>query len=194
MFKVVSKTIAARVAFVALALMVLGLSTAAQAAIQPKMITPVEGNQYYTRYNFMVEKGRHVTTNYWRGELFPVNTKVTLVTLGKKTIVLEVDGRTIKIVNAKKHTQRGTDKIAAELLSDRKIPLKRLSAQRRDDITSGILRLGMTKEQVLMTRGYPPRHKTPSTKGSRWVYWSSRFVQRSLVFENGKLSRGRGIN
>jgi len=45
-----------------------------------------------------------------------------------------------------------------------------------------------------MTRGYPPRHKTPSLDGDTWVYWSSRFVHRTLVFQDGLLARGRSIN
>ena len=37
-------------------------------------------------------------------------------------------------------------------------------ARQGDDrrIKNGVLRFGMTKEQVLMSRGYPPAHETPS--------------------------------
>jgi hypothetical protein len=51
----------------------------------------------------------------------------------------------------------------------------------------------MTKEQVLMTRGYPPRHRTPSLEGNRWVYWSSRVVQLTVVFDGDVLIEGRGL-
>ena len=176
------------------AALVLAFSSTIHAAnILPKMITPEAGKEYYTRYNFMFEKGRHVTTNYWRGELVPVNTKVTLVSLGGKKMVLDIDGVKVSFVNARKHTQRGIETIASELLSPTKIPLEKLPGELRNDVESGVLRLGMTKEQVLMTRGYPPRHKTSSIKANTWVYWSSKFVQRSLVFTKGKLTRGRGL-
>ncbi|MGH1439871.1 MAG: hypothetical protein ACRBBR_07175 [Cellvibrionaceae bacterium] len=176
-----------------LAITFLVSSFATQAALLPKMIEPQEGQTYYTRYNFMFEKGRHVTTNYWRGELVPFNTKVTLVSLGGKKMVLDMDGVQITFVNVQKFTKRGIEKIASELLSPRKISLKGVSGELRDDMEAGIMRLGMTKEQVLMTRGYPPRHKTPSTKANTWRYWSSKFIQRSLVFQKGKLARGRGL-
>ena len=142
---------------------------------------------------FMFERGKHATTNYWRGELVPLNTEVTLVSVRGKKMVLDMDGVKVTFVNARKHTQRGTAKIASELLSPTKIPLERLPEELREDILSGVMRLGMTKEQVLMTRGYPPRHKTSSIKANIWVYWSNKFVKRSLVFRKGKLTQGRGL-
>jgi len=168
-------------------------SSAIAAGLQPPEITPQPDQSYFTRYNFWVEKERHITTNYSRGELIPFNTKVTLKSIGKKKMVLDVDGRKITFVNAKKHTQRDLNKIAAELLSPNKLALGKISRDRRNDMESGTMRLGMTKEQVLITRGYPPRHKTASTKSNNWVYWSSRFVQLTIVFEKGKLARGRGL-
>jgi hypothetical protein len=51
----------------------------------------------------------------------------------------------------------------------------------------------MTKEQVLMARGYPPAHETPSLDLDTWKYWSSRFVTQTIAFERGILAAGRGI-
>jgi hypothetical protein len=62
-----------------------------------------------------------------------------------------------------------------------------------DAIKNGVLKLGMTKEQVLMARGYPPGHKTPSVEADAWTYWSSRFINATLVFNQGVLVYGRGL-
>lgn len=106
-----------------LVIMLLALSGMANAkSIMPKMITPEVGQEYYTRYNFMFEKRRHVTTNYWRGELVPINTKVTLVSMSKKKMVVDIDGVPVTILNQKKHTRRGIPDIASELLSPTPIP------------------------------------------------------------------------
>lgn len=174
-----------------LILLISHLSTAAD--IQPAYVEVKQGKEYYTRYNFMYEKGRHVTTNYWRGELVPINTKVTLVSIGSKKMVLDIDGQEVAIVNVKKHSKKDMGEIASKLLSPKQIPISKVSSDFRDDLESGVLRIGMTKEEVLMTRGYPPAHKTPSTKSTRWTYWSSKFIQRTLVFKDGKLVEGRGI-
>lgn len=170
-----------------------GNSSVSFAGLLPAQITPEVGSSYYTRYNFWVEKEKSPTTNYSRGELIPFNTKVTLEAVSKKKIVLNADGRKITLVNIRKHTQRDSAEIASELLSPKKISLSGISKSRQADMESGVLRLGMSKDQTIMTRGYPPRHKTPSIKANHWVYWTSRFVQRTVVFEQGKLARGRGL-
>ena len=167
-------------------LMALGFSGAALAA-------PEVGGTYYTQYNLWTEKGKVNTTNYSRGELVPFNSKAKLVSLGEKKFVIESDGRSLQIVNKPKHTQRGASQIADELLKPNKVSLSGVNNDLRSDMRNGILRLGMTKAQTIATRGYPPRHKTPSTEANRWIYWSSRFVQLTLVFENGRLSQGRGL-
>ena len=175
-----------RMLLLSVGLAALGITSLAQAKIEV-------GQQYYTQYNFWVEKETHVTTNYSRGELIPLNTAVTVESIGGKTMLLDVDGRKIMIENKQKFTQRGIETIAEEMLGRQKVSLSKYSTDRQADLESGILRLGMSKEEAIMTRGYPPRHKTPSTKANNWVYWTSRFVQLTIVFENGKLTRGRGL-
>ena len=162
------------------------------ADILPEKITPEVGKEYYTRYNFMYERGTHLTTNYWRGDLVPVNSKVKLVSIDDE-MVIEVNGEEVEFDNAEKFTKRNISEIASELLSPKPIALNKVPEDFIEDVKIGNMRLGMTKEQVLMTRGYPPRHKTPSTDANRWIYWSSRFVNRTLVFKDGKLTQGRGL-
>ncbi len=155
--------------------------------------TPIVGSTYFTKYNFKIEKERHLTTNYWRGEMIPINTPVVLKSIGAKEFTISIDGRLIVFKNVRKFTLRDPKVIAEELLSPSRLTIPG-NAERRDDIESGTLRFGMTKQEVIMTRGYPPRHKTSSTKANRWVYWSSRFVQRTLVFRNNVLVEGRGLH
>lgn len=176
-----------------LASLLIGTTSVAMADIQPPLTQVVVGETYFTRYNFWVEKERHVTTNYSRGELIPVNTRVSVQSIGSKKMVLDVNGRPITIVNVRKHTQRPITEVASEMLSPSPINLSLVPSSIRGDLQSGLLRLGMSKELAIMTRGYPPRHKTATTKANTWIYWSSRFVQRTIVFENGQLSRGRGL-
>lgn len=173
--------------------LLLGVGQTAIAGILSAEIKPEVGQSYYLRHNIWVEKERTVSTNYSRGELIPFNSRVTLESVGKKKIVLDIDGRRITVINIKKHSQRDSTTVAGQMLSRNKLSLGGLSRERRDDIESGVLRLGMSKDEVIITRGYPPRHKTASIKANHWVYWSSRFVQRTLVFEKGKLTRGRGL-
>jgi len=170
-------------------------STPVQGSIAPPMIEPEVGKEYFTRFTLREEKNKHNNTNYARGNLVPINTKVRLVEFKKNEIVLQrLDTDTeLRIDNEDKYTKKTAEEFAKLLLASQETRIERLPSEIATAIKSGEMRKGMTKEQVLMARGYPPAHETPSTDGDRWVYWSSRYVKQTIVFQGGKLAEGRGI-
>lgn len=151
---------------------------------------PEVGKTYFTKHNFMFEKGNHITTNYSRGELVPVNSEVQVKSIRGNKMVLTFNGQDITIENAAKYTKKSIEEVGDRLLSTTPVNVTGKFAK---EIRFGEMRLGMTKDEVIMTRGYPPAHKTISTESDLWTYWSSRFVQLSIVFEDGKLVQGRGL-
>lgn len=162
--------------------------------LQPQPIEPEKGEVYYTRHNFWHEKGVSFGTNYSAGDLVPLNSRVKVLSIGRRELILRViDGERIILRNVPKYTKRTVKEIAANLLSPTPIPYDSLGEQKARDIRYGILSTGMSKDEVIMARGYPPQHKTPALEFDRWVYWSSRMVQRALLFEDGRLSKGRGV-
>ena len=165
-------------------------------SIAPPLINPVAGQEYFLRSSLHFEDGEYVGTNYSRGVLVPINTPVKIDTIKSDSITLHRidtnDKLTVK--NVDKYTLKSMAEYARLLFSDVQTPLERLPEDLAAEIRRGEMRKGMTKEQVLMARGYPPAHETPSIDGDRWVYWSSRFVKLTILFSNGRLSEGRGIN
>lgn len=164
-------------------------------SIAPPFIQPVVGNDYFTRYSFYQEDGKYITTNYARGSLVPINTPIKLLAMsGDKLRIKRLDNNVeIKVENVRKYSGKNINEIASIMFASEKTPIEKLVPPLSSAISSGEMRLGMTKEQVLMARGYPPAHQTPSIDGDRWVYWSSRFVQQTILFANGRLVEGRGI-
>jgi hypothetical protein len=163
--------------------------------VLPAFVDPVAGKEYFTRYTFKYEESERPTTNYWRGETVPINTKVTLVSLGKNSFTLKfvASGATLKVENIEKHSKRSTLQVAREMLAEKPTAIDKYGKDMEDAINAGTLRLGMTKTQVLLARGYPPGHETPSLEGSTWKFWSSRFVYLTLAFEGDILTAGRGL-
>ncbi|MGH7944091.1 MAG: hypothetical protein ACREH8_04950 [Opitutaceae bacterium] len=153
------------------------------------------GKDYFTRFTFREEKNEHKTTNYARGTIVPINTPVKLVSMsGSKLTLRRLDnGQEIKVENEDKYTKKSIPEIAAMMLSAKKTPIEKLPEEVASAVRNGDMRKGMTKELVLLARGYPPAHETPSIDSDRWVYWSSRFVKQTIVFVNGRLSEGRGL-
>jgi hypothetical protein len=164
-------------------------------SIAPPKVEMVTGQDYFTRYTFHEEKNQHITTNYSRGSIVPINTPVKLISMsGSKMVLKRLDtGQEIKVENEDKYTKKSVPEVAALMLSAEKTPLEKLPEPVAASVRSGEMRKGMTKELVLMARGYPPAHETPSLEGDRWVYWSSRFVKQTIVFADGRLSEGRNI-
>lgn len=165
-------------------------------SIAPPLINPVAGQEYFLRSTLHFEGGEHVGTNYARGIVVPINTRVKIDTIKANSISLHrVDtGDKMDIKNVEKYTRKTVGELARLYFSDVPTPLERLPADLADWIRRGEMRKGMTKEQVLMARGYPPVHETPSVESDRWVYWSSRFVHQTIVFSNGRLVEGRGVD
>ncbi len=164
-------------------------------SIAPPKVEPVVGQEYFTRFTFHEEKNEHVTTNYARGPIVPINTPVKLVSMSGSQLVLKRadTGQDVKVKNEEKYTKKSIREIASLMLSAEKTPLEKLPAALATAIASGEMRKGMTKELVLMARGYPPAHETASIDSDRWVYWSSRFVKHTIVFADGRLAEGRGL-
>lgn len=163
-----------------------------------KETAPVVGEQYYMRHCLRYEAGKPwPTTNYATGTsiLVPINSKVTLSSLGSETmrIKIESSGQIITIENIQKFSQKDMAAIAKNMLTRTPVPIEKFDDNTAKNIRNGILATGMTKEQVVMTRGYPPGHKTPSLEVDRWTYWNSRYVTHALVFQDGVLVRARGL-
>jgi hypothetical protein len=164
--------------------------------VLPPEIEPVAGKEYFTRYTFHYEDDEWPTTNYARGSVVPINTKVTLLSLGKNSFTLKFadTGATLKIENVEKHSKRTIGQIAKEMLAEAPTAIEKYGKEMEAAIKTGTLRLGMTKTQVLLTRGYPPGHETPSLDLPLWKYWNARFVIHSLAFEGDILAKARGVD
>ncbi len=164
-------------------------------SIAPPLEEVVSDHDYFTRFSFREEGSTYLTTNYARGTLIPINTPVHVTAISKRKIALKRldNGEPIYIDNVEKYSRKTTAQFASVLLSSAKTPIERLAPPLSSAIAAGELRKGMTKEQALMARGYPPAHETPSTDDDRWKYWSSRFVTQTIVFTNGRLTEGREI-
>ncbi|HEX2099444.1 MAG TPA: hypothetical protein VHF69_02205, partial [Candidatus Synoicihabitans sp.] len=164
-------------------------------SIAPPMVEIVTDGEYFTRYTLFQEGDEYSTTNYTRGSLVPINTPVKVVSIAKNKVTLKrLDtGDKLTVENEEKYTRKNAAQFAQLMLSSEPTPLEQLPPHLASAIKSGTMRKGMTREQVLMARGYPPAHETPSLDSDRWVYWSSRFVRHTIVFFDGRLAEGRGI-
>ncbi len=70
-----------------------------------------------------------------------------------------------------------------------RLRLRKMPAARQKPIEQGTVEKGMTRDQVLMTLGYPPAHRTPSLEQADWRYWQNRWHQFVVFFDGDRVDR-----
>ena len=147
------------------------------------------GATYYTQFVIRYEKGTHLTTNYRRGASIPVNTSVKLLNITSKTIEVQVESPSQKLLikNVERNTGDGVYRAFDKLFAKNKVNLSKFTALERTQIEKGTVAVGMSKDAVKVAIGYPPITETPTLDSNDWVYWSGRFNRFIVHFKDGKV-------
>ncbi len=180
-------------------LFVLSVNPATGARPKP---TPQSGKgKIYTAYNLWFEKAEKIPCiNYKSGGMLPVGTEVSGIEVagskrGKPIIILttaEGHGRYTIYFEQKFHPGMTPEAFMERMVT--KKPLEKLTEGLTEKeikaVKEGRLTVGMCKKAVVMSRGYPPEHRTPSLEVNTWLYWQSRFKTKQIEFdEKGQTRR-----
>lgn len=162
------------------------VSSAMQADIDAKKAV-------YTQINMWVDnnkRGESIVygTNYNIGSFIPVNSKVTYERSAKRGVVILYKGEEITIQNEPKYTKLDLDSFLSRTFGTKKVNLSKFSSQERKAIGKGMMVKGMSKDAVVIARGYPPAHATMSLDQDKWRYWKNRWNTMYVVFEKGKVA------
>lgn len=144
---------------------------------------------YYTQFSLFQEKDNYRTTNYRKGTLIPINTAVTLQSMGSDEAELRLvdSGRPLTIEYVSKFTRDDMQTAFNKIVGPNKVDLSRFSAEEKTAILAGQVKQGMSKKAVLAAIGYPPQHETPSLDGDKWTYWANLFNRFIVHFKNDKV-------
>ena len=149
-----------------------------------------KGEEYYTQFSLFQERNRHLTTNYRRGILVPINTKVTFMNKSGKAInVKEASGTVLNLVNVPDYSGEDINGIFNRTFSKQPVDLSGFTESEQRNIKNGTVALGMSKDAVVRALGYPPKHETPSLESNHWRYWAHRFKTYMVSFQDGKVSK-----
>ncbi len=140
---------------------------------------------YYTAVNIWVEEaGQIFTTNFHRGTILPINTKVKIAEYsGKGFSFTDGKGTKYKIVYMAKHSNLPVKEVFQRYFSEKEIPLGKFTREERKNIEAGTIAVGMSKDAVIAAYGYPPSHQTPSLEGKQWKYWQDRVRNFLVLFD-----------
>ncbi len=162
-----------------------GLMLAAcKKALPPEVVNQYKSKTLYTCCNIHYEKEDINDANYYVGSLLPLGSQAQVVDSGRSSIVFMADGHKLNLVQAygteQESLQQYIDKVLVTV--DPKLRLATFSADVQSAIRESRVEQGMTREEVIMSIGYPATHRTPSTSSNEWTYWYNRFVTYKVVF------------
>jgi hypothetical protein len=158
----------------------------------PEVASPLTGTTRMLCCNLYYEKPKITDVGYQVGTRIPFGTRVHIDHVYRNSIDFTPEGHpTITLVYKTGDRAVPFETFLDRLLVDkdphaalRKVPAKRVEA-----IESGRIEPGMSKDQVLMTRGIPPAHRTPSLASPSWTYWNTRWDTIIVYFTGDKVER-----
>lgn len=156
----------------------------------PALPHPLANTEQYLCCNLRYEKPKINDVNYQRGILVPFGTKVTVLEIRRNWVRFQPEGHPpIELVY--KH---GAKVVPFEQFLERlfvstnpRTKLRKVSAKTVKQIEDGIVTKGMTRDQVMMTLGIPPAHRTPSLEASQWMYWQDRWHEMIVSFSGDRV-------
>ncbi len=153
------------------------------------------GKTYYTKTNIWYEKTNDIlSTNYHRGNILPIGTKVIIHSIEDRKIHFTPvgSGEMFTIINHKKTSIISTDRLFNRYFSTEEVkPVAgdyyQATEADLENIKKGVIAVGMSKKAVIMAYGYPPAHKTPRLSSDIWYYWYARLHKVNVYFKKDKV-------
>jgi len=154
--------------------------------------------QLYTAYNLYTQHGNIKAINFQVGAFIPVGTPVQVRMVkelgpdndesGSMRIELKTlsdQHRYTLDFTQRYHPGKTIYDYASLMVTDK--TFEEQLAGKTPEVIDAIRRAavieGMTKEEVILSYGYPAEHRTPSLRGNTWTYWKNRRTQKKICFD-----------
>lgn len=145
-----------------------------------------ENPVYYTQVGMWADEGVRVSgTNFERGVRIPPGSEVRVHGLGRRgTVVFSVPAVGVQEVQLQNTEYTGLDMegLFNRTFGRQAVDLGEFRGEMRDAIRAGDVQVGMTRDEVIVSRGYPPSHQTPRLDHDEWRYWVHRYGTKLVRF------------
>ena len=151
---------------------------------------PKEMNgKLYLSQNLWYEHPQKIySVGYKAGAILPAGTEVNDIKVSRKAIYFKLadSAQQYRMLYQQKFSVLPAMQFADRLFTQKTLPelTKGFTPAERQFIKTGTLTKGLSKAAVLIGYGYPPAHRTPSTQGNLWRYWTNRWLTQQLAFND----------
>lgn len=130
-------------------------------------------------------------TNQSTLPMIPAGSPIVLKGFGFNRASVLIDAREMRIGHDYGRKQESKEQFVAKLIVDQdpKIKIKTYPQQIQEAIAAGKVCEGMTREQVIISLGYPRTDATPSLSGMDWTYWTANWEEYAVVWGEDGLVR-----
>ena len=150
----------------------------------------------YTCCNLHYDGEKISDVNWTHAAMIPAGAPIRVVSYGYKSANVEIDGRPFVINHEYGYKEESVEQFMRKIVvpESPRARIAKWPEPVRSAIEKGTVVNGMTREQVIVSVGYPPTHKTPSLDAPVWNHWQSR-AGRFEVFwgADGKVERTNGV-
>lgn len=162
---------------------------AATTAAKPAKPAKPELPQGYTCCNFHYEGDWINDANYATLPMIPAGTPAKVTGYGRYRAFVELDGKKYRLGQDYGREQETLQQWTAKMIvaEDPKKKIAGYPASVQEAIKLGRVAVGMTREQVIISVGYPLANENPSLDAPVWRMWISSFGEYQLVWENNRV-------
>jgi hypothetical protein len=158
----------------------------------PEIPHPLSGATKRLCCNLYYEKAKINDGAFQVGHKIPFGTRVRIERVRRDAVEFTPEGHpTITLVYGYGDRAVPFDAYLDRLFVDHdpRGRLRKAGRKRIDAIENGVVDIGMSKDQVLMSRGIPPAHRTPSLESPTWMYWRNKRDTMVVYFVNDRVER-----
>lgn len=155
-------------------------------AVPPEVLHQWQGHALYTCCNLRYE-GKDITdANYAAGTILPFGSPVVVDEMSDHEVKFTSGATTLELKHKYGREQESSQQYFHKILvpDDPHERFAKFPPAIQTAIDDGRVERGMTREQVIMSIGYPPTHQTPTLDMSRWTYWSGRMSTYTVIFDD----------
>lgn len=171
----------------ALAIAIAGAVLASCAgSVPPEVLQQWQSKTLYTCCNIHYEDpAKIVDANFYVGSTLPFGTAVAVQKMTTKSVSFRAQAGDFTVSHIYGTEQETAQQYFAKILvdTDPRARFDTFSPSVQEAVREGRVEQGMTREQVIMSLGYPPTHRTPSTELTTWTYWLNRWKTFDVLFD-----------
>ena len=133
--------------------------------------------QGYTCCNLHYDKDWISDANWLHAPMIPAGARIKVLSYDSNNrAAVEIDGKPMRIGQDYGRKEESLEKFISKLVvkTNPKSKIDRYPEKVRTAIKNGKVIPGMTREQVIISVGYPPTHRTPTLDSPVWHHWQSK--------------------